>query len=52
MLKRFLLWDYSRESQQYGIIVAIVLAFIFLTPRDWYRDQPRTPPAGSTAAHP
>ena len=29
---RFLLWDYPRASWQYDIIVAIILAFIFLTP--------------------
>jgi hypothetical protein len=40
-LKRFLLWDYARESQQYGLIVALILAFIFLAPRDLFRDQPK-----------
>jgi hypothetical protein len=40
-LKRFLLWDYPRESSQYGVLVAIILAFIFLTPREIFRDQPK-----------
>ena len=40
-MKRFLFWDYPRASWQYDIIVAIILAFIFLTPRDFFRDQPR-----------
>src|ERR687896_419004 len=39
--KRFLLWDYSRASWQYDVMVAIILAFIFLTPRHFFRDQPR-----------
>lgn len=39
-LKRFLLWDYPRASWQYDVMVAIILAFIFLTPREWFRDQP------------
>jgi hypothetical protein len=41
MLKRFILWDYKRGSWQYDVTVGIILAFIFLTPRDWFRDQPR-----------
>jgi hypothetical protein len=39
--KRVFLWDYSRESSAYGVMVALILAFIFLTPRDVFRDQPR-----------
>ena len=42
-LKRVLLWDFQRASWQYDVIVAVILLFIFLTPRDWFRDQPRTP---------
>jgi len=47
MLKRFILWDYARASWQYDVMVGIILAFIFLTPRDWFRDQPRIPRASS-----
>jgi hypothetical protein len=39
--KRFLLWDYPRASWQYDLIVALILAFVFLTPRGLFRDQPR-----------
>jgi hypothetical protein len=49
MLKRFILWDYPRASWQYDVIVGIILAFIFLTPREWFRDQPRIPNPGSIA---
>src|SRR5260370_27980518 len=52
MLKRFSLWDFPRASWQYDVIVAIILAFIFLTPRDWFRDQPRIPHASSIALLP
>ena len=45
MLKRFILWEYKRGSWQYDIIVGLILAFIFLTPREWFRDQPRIPKA-------
>jgi hypothetical protein len=40
-LKRFILWDYRRASWQYDVMVGLILAFIFLTPKDWFRDQPR-----------
>lgn len=40
-LKRFILWDYRRASWQYDVMVGLIVAFIFLTPRDWFRDQPR-----------
>lgn len=40
-LKRFLLWDYARTSWQYDVIVALILGFVFLTPREFFRDQPR-----------
>ena len=39
--KRFILWDYPRAGWQYDVIVALILAFIFLTPQQWFRDQPR-----------
>lgn len=47
MLKRFILWDFARASWQYDVMVAIILAFIFLTPRVLFRDQPRVPSASS-----
>ena len=40
-IKRFLLWDYPRTSWQYDLMVAIILAFIFLMPREAFRDWPR-----------
>jgi hypothetical protein len=42
-LKRFVLWDYARATWQYDVMVAIILAFIFFTPRELFRDQPRIP---------
>ena len=52
MLKRFILWDFPRASWQYDVMVGIILAFIFLTPRDWFRDQARIPNASSIAMLP
>jgi hypothetical protein len=52
MWKRFFLWDYPRGSRPYDAMVAIILAFIFLTPRDWFRDQPRIPKASQISMLP
>ena len=40
-LRRLIFWDFQRTSWQWDIIVTLILAFIFLTPRDVFRDQPR-----------
>ena len=48
MLKRLIFWEFPRGSWQYDIVVALILAFIFLTPREWFRDQPRVPHATSS----
>ena len=52
MLKRFILCDYPRASWQYDVMVGIIVAFVFLTPRDWFRDQPRIPTASNIATLP
>jgi hypothetical protein len=41
ILKRLVLWDFPRAGWQYDLMVGSILAFIFFTPRDWFRDQPR-----------
>ena len=38
---RFIFWDYRRASWQYDVMVTLILAFIFLTPREVFRDQPK-----------
>jgi hypothetical protein len=40
---RFLFWDYKRASWQYDVMVGVILCFIFLMPRDIFRDQPKAP---------
>ena len=50
MLKRFILWDFPRGSRQYDVMVGIILAFVFLTPRLWFRDKPRIPNATKISA--
>jgi hypothetical protein len=40
-LKRFLFWDYPRAGWQYDVMVGLILVFIFLTPRELFRDWPK-----------
>jgi hypothetical protein len=39
-IKSYLFWTYSRGSFHYDVMVTIILLFIFLTPRAWFRDKP------------
>ncbi len=39
--KRLIFWDFPRATWPYDVVVALILAFIFVTPREWFRDQPR-----------
>src|SRR3972149_11312843 len=41
---RGLFWPYERGTWQYDVMVALILAFIFLTPRAWFHDQPHVQP--------
>lgn len=40
-MRRLIFWEFPRASWQYDLIVIVLLAFIFLTPREFFRDQPR-----------
>ena len=35
-----LFWAYERGSKPYDLIVILILAFIFVTPRSWFGDRP------------
>jgi hypothetical protein len=39
--RRLIFWDFARASWQYDLVVGIILIFIFATPREWFRDQPK-----------
>lgn len=39
-LRGFLLWRYERGSWQYDVMVALILAFVLLTPARYFHDQP------------
>ena len=38
---RLIFWDFPRASWPYDLVVAAILAFIFLTPREIFNDQPK-----------
>jgi hypothetical protein len=40
-MKRLIFWDFPRASWQYDLAVALILAFIFVTPKAFFKDQPR-----------
>ncbi|HUQ95101.1 MAG TPA: hypothetical protein VM120_25715 [Bryobacteraceae bacterium] len=40
-MRKFIFWEFPRASWQYDVMVGLILAFIFLTPRELFRDQPR-----------
>lgn len=40
-MKRLIFWEFPRGHWKYDIAVALIVAFIFLTPRDFFKDQPR-----------
>ena len=41
ILRRLFLWEFTRGSRGYDVVVILILGFIFLTPREVFRDQPR-----------
>jgi hypothetical protein len=51
-LKRLILWDYQRGVWQYDVICGVIVMFIFLSPREWFRDQPRIPNAAEITSLP
>ncbi len=51
-IKRILLWDYARATWQYDVMVLAIVAFVFLTPRSFFRDHPRVPYSSQVALLP
>lgn len=39
--RRLVFWDFPRATWPYDVVVALILAFIFVTPREWFHDQPK-----------
>jgi hypothetical protein len=40
-LRRLIFWDFPRASLPYDLVVGLILLFIFATPREFFRDQPK-----------
>ncbi len=40
--KRIIFWNYGRSTWQYDVLCALILAFIFLTPKGWFGSEPPT----------
>jgi hypothetical protein len=40
VLQRTIFWSYERGSWPYDVMVAVIVAFVFLTPRSWFHDRP------------
>jgi hypothetical protein len=48
ILSRIFFWSYERGAWQYDIAVVLILIFVLLTPRSFFRDEPQIGvPAGS-----
>jgi hypothetical protein len=41
ILTRTFFWSYERGTWQYDVAVGVILIFVLLTPRSWFRDQPQ-----------
>ena len=41
-LLRTVFWSYERGSWPYDLLVVAIVAFVLLTPRSWFHDQPRS----------
>jgi len=40
-LSKLIFWEFKRTSWQYDVVVVLILGFVFLTPREVFRDQPK-----------
>lgn len=38
ILKAILFWGYARNTWQYDVLCVLILAFIFLTPKNWFEN--------------
>jgi hypothetical protein len=42
ILSRTFFWSYERGTWQYDLAVILILVFVLLTPRGWFRDKPQS----------
>lgn len=48
-IKNVILWNYGRTAWQYDVLCVLILAFIFLTPKQWFEGKQRQPLAAEVA---
>jgi len=41
MIKNIVWWNYERASWQWDVLCLLILAFIFLTPKEWFEKRER-----------
>ena len=41
LFRKLILWEYSRETSVYVIFCLMIVAFIFLTPKEWFERRDR-----------
>jgi hypothetical protein len=41
-IKKIILWNYERGTWPYDILCLLIIAFIFLTPNEWFRKQEKS----------
>jgi hypothetical protein len=42
-LKKIFFWNYARNTWQWDLLCAVILIFIFLTPKSWFANGERAP---------
>jgi hypothetical protein len=42
ILSRTFFWSYERGTWQYDLAVILILVFVLVTPRGWFRDKPQS----------
>jgi hypothetical protein len=40
ILSKTFFWSYERGTWQYDVVVILILVFVLLTPRNWFKDKP------------
>ena len=48
-ISKTIFWSYERGTWPYDVLVGAVVLFVFLSPRNWFDDQPQLGPAGHQA---
>ena len=51
-LGRIFFWNFERGTLPYDLIVLGIVAFVFLSPRQWFHDQAESSPSAAGAAVP